>query len=243
MNWLRLATIVTGAVLAVLEKYFPGNYLGYVGVGLLTWSVPHLADLRGSSGISIPPQMLKDMMSDLASKGPTGPSGPSGPSAPPAACLLVGLVLASFLVGYPSTSAAGEGDPLGGRCSDSKTVCFQPEAGFDFTGIYLNGPDKGKKYLGTKSAVSAGYVLLFWADQLYATGPAVHLSANLDQASANFVGVSGGLTFCKIFHGMVMARYEGDQVIWSAIGGLSLQTDVIDLFSGSKRALSARSGL
>jgi hypothetical protein len=114
-------------------------------------------------------------------------------------------------------------------CIGQTTHCVMPDFGISVVNYDL----VAKKWSGGIQKISAGYQLLFYSDQPYGSGVAVHVSFDVSQQSSNYVSPSFMVVLMRYFEAGYTPTFMDGRVGHA----LTLGTNVpLDLLSGTTMA-------
>lgn len=102
-------------------------------------------------------------------------------------------------------------------CLGESTHCVMP----DFNVSAINYDLRKKKWDGGVTSVGAGYMLLFYSDQPWASGIAVHVGGKFSQSEPNYFALTPTLVACRYFEaGVTIKLVDGgvDTLVTLGVG-------------------------
>ena len=136
----------------------------------------------------------------------------------------VALVIGSFWISSPARAQVpNDVAPPISFCIGQTATCVKP----DFNLQTINYDLTAKKWSGGVTAIAVGYELLFYSDQPWASGIAVHGAVQFDQQTPSFFALTPTLVIMKYFElGATFSFLDGS--IGKAItAGLGIPFDIV----------------
>lgn len=108
-------------------------------------------------------------------------------------------------------------------CLGKSAHCVMP----DFNLSTVNYDLRAKKWDAGVTSIGAGYVLLFYADQPWASGLALHVGGRFGQSGPNYLALTPTLVVCRYFEAGTTVKLVDGGVDYYLTFGLGLAFDLM----------------